>query len=705
MFPPTPLLLLLLLRTIVVVPLLSCTAAQNQQPLPAWHRFATNVNYRLTALIDVNGGAPNSHPQPPPNNVLDDHAQTTPGYTIPIDVLTLYDADAETYYQRVSYYSDTTVEYNMDGRGYNVVPKPYGHELGGEGTNVCLYQGGNETRKQPFLNFFPTVEQMENYTVGGLITTEAGIPYRVATLNAPHGTHDAISSGSSQEPHDYETGMPPIDWFELLYQESLSSGAIDGGSSKDARPLKWTMLARNQIINAHTEHWVLRYLNYEAIDSEEETKLWNEWLQLNFNRDCSEDNSVTLSENHSLKTNRLGMFLSSSFGQGPPRKKTSNPSPFDTFLMLHNKQYSTEYEYDYRKSIHDCNMDKIQQWNQVHAGRTSFAHNEFMDLELDEVMKFRGGHIPNPHLNQARKAAGIQKSKSRSSNLRRLSADDEEAIENYNFNVYQVPVDFDPSTLPTEFDWRTHMPGSVSPIKDQGVCGSLSVAVLHAFKTHFRDLTHSVHSATTNAAAGPSPSSPLSNPTGQSSVAAVTVLKRFGGMVPTHNVYGSYLSIDGQCYVDILAGLGMVHGHSNVRSLTQPESSPSTSTVRLVDWMILPERDEVAIKHALIHRGPLSVAFNVVDESLYYANGVLDVQSCTANDEDHLDHAVNLIGWGVDTLEDGTEAQHWILRNSWSTVWGDGGYFRVRMGERDCGVSTSAGFPVVEQVGRETAVA
>jgi hypothetical protein len=38
--------------------------------------------------------------------------------------------------------------------------------------NVCLYDGGNETSKEPYLNFFPTVEQMENYTMGKLVTDE-----------------------------------------------------------------------------------------------------------------------------------------------------------------------------------------------------------------------------------------------------------------------------------------------------------------------------------------------------------------------------------------------------------------------------------------------------------------------------------------------------------------------------------------------------
>lgn len=186
---------------------------------------------------------------------------------------------------------------------------------------------------------------------------------------------------------------------------------------------------------------------------------------------------------------------------------------------------------------------------------------------------------------------------------------------------------------------------------------------------------------------------------GQSYVAALAALDRFGGMVPSLDSYGSYLSVDGQCYVDILEGLGMLHGQESLL-----DQSLNTPMVRMTDWIILPERDEVAIKHALLNRGPLSVGFNVVDESLYYSNGVLDVESCTANTSNDMDHAINVIGWGVDTLSDGTEAQHWILRNSWSTIWGDGGYFRVRMGDRDCGVSTDAGFPVVEHISRVTAV-
>lgn len=259
--------------------------------------------------------------------------------------------------------------------------------------------------------------------------------------------------------------MPSNDWFELLYQESLSTSAT---SSSQAIPLRWTMLARNQIISAHTEHWVIRYLSYEAIETPEEYELWNQWNHMNFNQDCNDDNAVTVDSGHTLKMNRLGMFFSSSSGPTSLGKNTA--SQFDTFMALNNKHYSTQEEYHQRKSIHDNNVNKIQQWNQKYAGRTSFVHSEFMDMETDEVMQFRGGHIPITHLVDAKRAAVKRSKATSSSNLRQLA--EEMDIDDYNFTVYQVPDGFDASTLPREFDWRTHMPGSISPIKDQGFCGS-----------------------------------------------------------------------------------------------------------------------------------------------------------------------------------------------------------------------------------------
>ena len=42
-------------------------------------------------------------------------------------------------------------------------------------------------------------------------------------------------------------------------------------------------------------------------------------------------------------------------------------------------------------------------------------------------------------------------------------------------------------------------------------------------------------------------------------------------------------------------------------------------------------------------------------------------------------HAVKMIGWGV---ENGTK--YWLCANSWSSEWGDGGFFKIKMGQ--CGI-------------------
>ncbi len=122
------------------------------------------------------------------------------------------------------------------------------------------------------------------------------------------------------------------------------------------------------------------------------------------------------------------------------------------------------------------------------------------------------------------------------------------------------------------------------------------------------------------------------------------------------------MSVDGGCYVNVLQDVGMMGSNFN----EQPSNESPPTTVQITDWVVLPSRDDIATKHALYTKGPLAIALNVVDEAMYYSNGVLDVESCTKNGVYDLDHAINVVGWGVDDLPDGTQAEHWIVRNSWS---------------------------------------
>ena len=71
--------------------------------------------------------------------------------------------------------------------------------------------------------------------------------------------------------------------------------------------------------------------------------------------------------------------------------------------------------------------------------------------------------------------------------------------------------------------------------------------------------------------------------------------------------------------------------------------------------------------------GPMVVVINVTEDLFYYTGGVYE--SVWSSDEfDEADHCVVLVGY-----DDPNEC--WIIKNSWSTFWGEDGYGRIGYGE------------------------
>jgi len=86
---------------------------------------------------------------------------------------------------------------------------------------------------------------------------------------------------------------------------------------------------------------------------------------------------------------------------------------------------------------------------------------------------------------------------------------------------------------------------------------------------------------------------------------------------------------------------------------------------------------------------PVSVLIEA-DQRVFqqYGGGIIRANAgCGTN----LDHAVLLIGYGS---EGGVE--YWLVKNSWGTGWGEGGYFRLESngnGAGVCGVQESSYVP------------
>jgi len=92
-------------------------------------------------------------------------------------------------------------------------------------------------------------------------------------------------------------------------------------------------------------------------------------------------------------------------------------------------------------------------------------------------------------------------------------------------------------------------------------------------------------------------------------------------------------------------------------------------------WGRIASGDENAIKSAILAYGVIEVAIQTTDNFIDYTNGIFsDTQTeCPDGANTETDHAVALVGWGVENDE-----LYWILRNSWSENWGENGYMRIK---------------------------
>lgn len=131
--------------------------------------------------------------------------------------------------------------------------------------------------------------------------------------------------------------------------------------------------------------------------------------------------------------------------------------------------------------------------------------------------------------------------------------------------------------------------------------------------------------------------------------------------VPTEEEYGPYLGQDSYCHANNLSRVAPIKGFVNVTA-----------------------NDVDAFKLAMVLHGPLSVAIDASPKTFsFYSNGVYYDDSCK-NGVDDLDHAVLAVGYGTIHKQD-----YWLIKNSWSTYWGNDGYILIAARKNYCGVMTT----------------
>ncbi|CAN1136343.1 Thiol protease aleurain, partial [Linum perenne] len=217
--------------------------------------------------------------------------------------------------------------------------------------------------------------------------------------------------------------------------------------------------------------------------------------------------------------------------------------------------------------------------------------------------------------------------------------------------------------LPDKKDWRDE--GIVSPVKDQGGCGScwtfsttgaLEAAYAQAFGKGIslseQQLVDCAGSFNNYGCNGGLPSQ------------AFEYIKYNGGL-ETEEAY-PYTGKNGLC-----------------------KYSAQNIGVQVVDSVNITLGAEDELKQAVGLVRPVSVAFQVVSDFRLYKSGVYTSETCGSTPMD-VNHAVLAVGYGV---ENGVP--YWLIKNSWGADWGDSGYFKMEMGKNMCGVATCASYPIV----------
>jgi C1A family cysteine protease len=102
--------------------------------------------------------------------------------------------------------------------------------------------------------------------------------------------------------------------------------------------------------------------------------------------------------------------------------------------------------------------------------------------------------------------------------------------------------------------------------------------------------------------------------------------------------------------------------------------------------------NELQLTYAVFQQ-PVSVSIEADSRSFQlYKSGVYDDNSCGTN----LDHGVLAVGYGTENGKD-----YWLVKNSWSSSWGDNGYIKILRNSVEtstkglCGIAMDASYPII----------
>jgi C1A family cysteine protease len=306
-------------------------------------------------------------------------------------------------------------------------------------------------------------------------------------------------------------------------------------------------------------------------------------------------------------------------------------SEFTGFLKKFEKKYESLEALEKRFDIFRQNLKEIFEHNAIHERNYTMGVNQFTDLTPEEF--------------KADYAGGLLGSK----------------VEKSSCKAYSPKG----VVVPDAWDWREH--GAVTPVKNQGQCGSC-----WAFST-----TGSLEGAWFLA------NNVLPSLSEQQLVDCSTAEGNQGcngGLMD----YG---------FEYIVKNKGITTEAAYPYTATGPNACVAAGkpvAATMLGYKDVPVNSETALETA-IAQTPVSVAVEA-DQSVFqfYSGGVMDSACGT-----QLDHGVLAVGYGTLGGKD-----YYLVKNSWGASWGANGYILLGRGAKfnpsgQCGIQMAASYPVV----------
>ncbi|XP_066492376.1 pro-cathepsin H [Tiliqua scincoides] len=299
---------------------------------------------------------------------------------------------------------------------------------------------------------------------------------------------------------------------------------------------------------------------------------------------------------------------------------------FKTWMSQNNRQYGSEEEYWQRLQVFMENKRRIDRHN---AGNHTFqlGLNQFADMTFAEFQK--------KYLWQEPQNCSATKGN------------------------FVSGAGLSPSTI----DWRKKG-NYVTPVKNQGPCGSC-----WTFST-----TGCLESA-------------IAIQTGKLLNLAEQQLVDCAQDFNNHGCSGGLPS---QAFEYILYNRGLMGEDSYPYRAKNGTChfQPQKAIAFVKDVVNITLYDEQGLVEAVGRFNPVSFAFEVVGDFMFYKQGVYSSTKCQ-DTPDKVNHAVLAVGYGE---ENGVP--YWIVKNSWGPSWGMDGYFYIERGKNMCGLAACASFPV-----------